>query len=288
MSSSYRSRINIPVDLGSPIFFYTKCGTRIAHSYNRVVIGKRGPYIEFNRSDINWDKFGVPKGEEWRLNMGYHKYVEYHSLDDSSVMLYDQLGVVDYADYRIGMIYISPFDLSWDGSNSIVYPARKEHMTHFIRTKGLNQWDRSEFDFEGKHFFTAEQWMMYWKAIVMGDKEIASKILSCEDPHECKELGRKVRNYDEDLWISKRRPCVYLGNKLKYEQNDELREILLATSGTTLVEANPVDKVWSCGLKMGDSDRFDRRKWDGLNLLGMLLTELRDKYFSKPLVVPHP
>lgn len=50
---------------------------------------------------------------------------------------------------------------------------------------------------------------------------------------------------------------------------------LVATEGTTLVEASPYDKIWGAGLSQKDRRIQDRGKWKGLNLLGEILTALR-------------
>ena len=41
-------------------------------------------------------------------------------------------------------------------------------------------------------FHTTEQYMMYWKALLMGDDEVALKIVDCKTPAEAKALGREV------------------------------------------------------------------------------------------------
>lgn len=40
----------------------------------------------------------------------------------------------------------------------------------------LQQWYPNSFNADGKHFHTAEQYMMYHKAPLMGDKEVAERI----------------------------------------------------------------------------------------------------------------
>ena len=63
---------------------------------------------------------------------------------------------------------------------------------------------------------------------------------------------------------------------MKYRQNPQLREKLFKTNGTTIVEASPYDTVWGIGLNESDSRRFDRKTWNGENLLGEILTQVRE------------
>lgn len=64
--------------------------------------------------------------------------------------------------------------------------------------------------------------MMYHKAIVFLDRDTAQKIMSTNDVREIKELGRQVKNFDENVWRYFRGKVVYEGNKSKFTQNDAL------------------------------------------------------------------
>lgn len=124
-------------------------------------------------------------------------------------------------------------------------------------------------------FRSAEQYMMYCKAMLFIDTEVAGKIMSSVNPREIKDLGRKVRRFSEDTWYVFRWRFVYEGNKYKFTQSETLKEVLCATEGTTLVEASPYDRIWGIGLTKDDPKAHQRSTWEGKNLLGEILTELR-------------
>jgi hypothetical protein len=52
--------------------------------------------------------------------------VEWRPKDESRVKVYEQTRPVDYADYRIGLIYVDPFDLFVEGEPVITKLDRKK------------------------------------------------------------------------------------------------------------------------------------------------------------------
>lgn len=120
MATDYKKRLQIPLTGDTGTIFYTKSGTKVATGYERVVIGQRGPYIEFTTAQIHLDNFHIPESALYRLIDRRVYYVEYRSADDCNVKLYQQRRLVEYADYRIGYCYISPFDLKTDVLDELV------------------------------------------------------------------------------------------------------------------------------------------------------------------------
>jgi ribA/ribD-fused uncharacterized protein len=140
----------------------------------------------------------------------------------------------------------------------------------------FSQWHACAFVVDGRRFGCAEQFMMHGKATLFGDAEIAAQILAAPDPRTHKALGRKVRGFDDRVWKRSREDIVYAGNHAKFTQSPALLATLLATAGTELVEASPMDRIWGIGMASSNPAATDRTKWRGLNLLGRILTRLRD------------
>ena len=72
---------------------------------------------------------------------------------------------------------------------------------------------------------------------------------------------------------------VAQGNRLKFGQNKVLRRTLLATGELTLVEAAPNDRIWGIGRSVKDAAAG--ATWDGLNLLGRALMQVRSELRAK-------
>lgn len=113
------------LEFGDPeTVFLTPAGTCFAVGYVRICYGDHGPYVEFNREQIRAPlkrKFNRPPPPE-----AYYDWLE--PVDGSGVKVYDQKRDVKhirnapaggyagnraegYADYKPGMIYVSPYEL---------------------------------------------------------------------------------------------------------------------------------------------------------------------------------
>jgi len=85
---------------------FTKSGLQIARSFVRVIVGKRGMYLEINEMQIIKENIKIPKKEEWRIDDVRVYYIEYRTKDSSNVKVYFQKRIVRYADYQVGMYYV--------------------------------------------------------------------------------------------------------------------------------------------------------------------------------------
>ena len=150
----------------------------------------------------------------------------------------------------------------------------------FTEKSPFSQWYRCAFTVDGVAFSCAEQFMMHGKAILFGDEEIAKEILVADHPKQHKALGRKVKNFDDVVWKRERENIAMAGSRAKFTQNAELKQLLLDTRGTELVEASPFDRIWGIGLAATSPKAQDPKQWRGQNLLGKILTRLRDELIA--------
>ncbi|SCY38758.1 hypothetical protein SAMN05720606_104219 [Paenibacillus polysaccharolyticus] len=153
-----------------------------------------------------------------------------------------------------------------------------EKFTFFWRTESpFSQWFKADFTVDGVQYTSAEQYMMHQKALLFGDQQIADKIMKTRSASVQKKLGRQVTGFVQTIWESECQRIVYEGNQAKFTQNEDLLAALLATQGTTLVEASPDDRIWGVGLAEEDPRIRDRKTWRGTNWLGEILTRLREE-----------
>lgn len=131
-----------------------------------------------------------------------------------------------------------------------------------------------EFKFNDKMFNFSEQCFMYQKALLFNDFGVAEQILDETDVRKIKALGRKVKNFNNELWDKHKEDFMFNACYAKFSQNNELKDFLLSTGNREIVEASPVDNIWGIGFS-SDNAMENINKW-GQNLLGKILMKVRE------------
>ena len=152
--------------------------------------------------------------------------------------------------------------------------------THVLfYTEWLSNFFRANFEYKGIMFFCSEQAFMWEKAMFFGDTETAKKILAAYKPDEAMRLGHEVKPFSREKWEPVRYQVMHDVNFAKYSQNPDLAARLCSYKyyGRTFVEASPIDNVWGSGIAKDEPDADDETKWTGRNLLGKVLTQVRDE-----------
>jgi len=139
-----------------------------------------------------------------------------------------------------------------------------------------SQWFPALFKIDGVEYLTAEQYMMAEKARLFNDSEMLENILNSQTPKEAKALGRKVRNFEDEVWKNHCSQIVVKANQAKFSQNPAFAQWLVATAPKVLVEASLWDRIWGIGMAQSNPKALDPRQWNGQNLLGFALMQVRD------------
>lgn len=127
-------------------------------------------------------------------------------------------------------------------------------------------------------FKTAEHAVHFFKAMLFNDIETANKIMMTDYPKVAKSLGREVKNFDQNIWDLNKRAIYFDVIKAKFtdERNKDIRQKLIDTGDSILVECSPYDRIWGIGYSKNSPEfickEFD--KW-GQNLLGKILMKVR-------------
>ena len=140
----------------------------------------------------------------------------------------------------------------------------------------LSNFAKYEFIEYDQTFHSVEQYMHFNKAILMEDEDTAEKILNAKTPYATKKFGRQVKNFNQEVWNLNKKQVVKQGIVLKFQQNPIIKKCLLETKPKLLIEAAKNDRIWGIGF---DSSEVMKNidHW-GANLLGNILTEVRDSF----------
>ena len=126
----------------------------------------------------------------------------------------------------------------------------------------------------GRHeFFCLEQAFQFMKAKTLNKPLAATKIFLSRDVRFIKQLGAELGSSDE--WETKQFDIMYECLKRKFEQNQDLKALLLKSGDLQLVEATP-DLLWGCGATLS-SNVLRRHKWAGKNKQGEILMVVREE-----------
>lgn len=141
----------------------------------------------------------------------------------------------------------------------------------------------TRFYLDGRYWTTTEKYFMYQKAITFNDNETAEKILKLDNPKDIKQLGREVKNFSEEKWDKVREEIMYKAVKAKFEQDRLCNYCIKEYPDAIFVEGSPYDKIWGVGIQFDDYRIFNKNNWKGKNLLGKILTKVRDEIFEEDL-----
>lgn len=114
--------------------------------------------------------------------------------------------------------------------------------------------------------------------------KIQREIIDQFSPMTAKMISKKHYHKSRQDWDRVRFKIMRWSIEVKLVQNwEKFSEILKSTENNPIVEATPKDKIWGAVLKNGT--------YEGVNALGRLLMELREKYIfqkSIPNSIPPP
>lgn len=136
--------------------------------------------------------------------------------------------------------------------------------------------------YEGIHFTSGEQCTQFTKAQFIGKEHTAQRILSTNDPFECKKLGDDIERTPE--WTQGQETKILEIQRAKFAQNPDLQQRLIETGKVKLLEAT-VGKFWGINGSIRSKVAIDETG-NGKNKFGQILMQLRTEL--DPTTAPDP
>jgi len=138
-------------------------------------------------------------------------------------------------------------------------------------------------DMDGEKFATVEHYFQAMKAKEFKDDEIYNKVLKTKTPKAAKAIGKKVKNFIQEVWDAKRDEIMEKAVRAKFVQHPELRKELMATGDKLIGEADPRNTYWGIGTSMDLEKAKSPSKWRGQNKMGKILMALRNTFNSESM-----
>jgi len=185
--------------------------------------------------------------------------------------------IIDSVKYTMSDISKLPTELS---PAILATPEVSEDSVAFFSAQSLlSNFFRSSFTLEGITYDCVERYYQKEKAEFFGDQLAATAIMKADNAHGCYRIGKFLEEKkDGSRWRQAKAPEVMLkGLQAKFSQNTYVKNFLCYTQDKTIIEANPRDKFWSCGLSLKNPRIASKDQWTGQNVLGNLLMKVREQ-----------
>lgn len=149
----------------------------------------------------------------------------------------------------------------------------------------IANWHKSEFvatsSYEDppveRKYSCVEQYIMSEEALLFGDRESFSTIMSMRNPSAMRGRGHRIKNYDMLVWERARAPIATKGLYAKFTQHPDLWALLDDTGDRIIAEASSSNLIWGIGMRASNPLAQQPEKWVGQNLLGECLMRVRDQ-----------
>lgn len=141
------------------------------------------------------------------------------------------------------------------------------------RASPLSNFFPVSLDISGKKYNCVEQFYQYKKALFGGSDSVAGEIMQEDDPAKQKRLGDGIR-VDKSWYTEAGMEAMKEAITIKFTENQKLKTYLKKHKDLTVVECNPHDKHWSCGLALKDKNANDCTTWKGKNTIGVIYSQV--------------
>jgi ribA/ribD-fused uncharacterized protein len=131
----------------------------------------------------------------------------------------------------------------------------------------------------GVRYRSPMQMYQAMKAKQFGDLTAYRMIMKSWSSKTQMDIGGTIENYEPSVWDQKADDVMESALRLKFEQNEKVKQFLLQTGDAVIVYCSETQTHWGSGLKSDDAEsNMDPTKWKGENKLGQLLMKIRQEF----------
>ena len=159
--------------------------------------------------------------------------------------------------------------------------ADSEKEISFFPNESLPLYDTNKVGFRlnGTNFTSVAQYLLQQKALYCQMREVAEVVVQVNEPSQLIISEEDLMSTRE--WKKTRADLVRRAYTEQLKQNPDLKQKLFNTAGTDLAFASVEDLVMGIGLKGSDPRARDRKNWLGDNVLGEMISQVRDELLQQ-------
>ena len=192
------------------------------------------------------------------------KYKRKSKLDGDTLVLHG-------TKYNVTNLHTLPTELSCFNVSS---KTKDDIIGFFGELNPFSNFYESKFQYNGVNYNNSEQFIQHSKATYFKDEKSANEILCCNTALETKRLGKSIENFNLDDWKLHALDICLPGIKCKFNQNEDLWNLLQSTGSKTLVESSQ-DNFWGTGVPLYRNDSLERDQWKSIGIMGKILMSIR-------------
>lgn len=136
-----------------------------------------------------------------------------------------------------------------------------------------------DIEIEGINYFCGYQYIEAQRALLFNDEVAYDAILNCTSIDEISKI--KIKGVDDNIWYEKCQDIIRNYLRIRVSQDKMMQNSLKGLSEDVLVYCDKDDLVLGAGIFMFDCNIENPAYWEGNNIYGFLLTEIRDELLGK-------
>ena len=153
----------------------------------------------------------------------------------------------------------------------------------YNKVSPLSTWYPAPFTVKGQTYICRQQYIKHQEALLYADQETAEKILQATDPDEI--VRTEIEGDGKEKWDWHKRGFLFEAAAHQFSYNSDLKELLLDTGDLYLGHA-ALNRLFGTGVEFESVLALNTKHWNGVNLCGRVLMQIRDNLKRKLVIVP--
>ena len=153
----------------------------------------------------------------------------------------------------------------------------------YNRDSPLSTWYPAPFIVKGQTYICRQQYIKHQEALLYADQETAEKILQTTDPDEI--VRTEIEGDGKEKWYWHERGFLFEAAAHQFSCNSDLNQLLLDTGDLYLGHA-ALSRLLGIGVEFESVRALNTKRWNGSNLCGRVLMQIRDNLKRKRVIVP--